>query len=59
MSSTQLKFGLFEDEDTISSPDVAAAVETLAKQEGAETRGAIFIRPEVVVNVGKNGGEKL
>lgn len=48
MSSTQLKFEVFENEFAVSSPDVTAAVEALAKQEGAETRGAIFTRPEVV-----------
>lgn len=48
MTSTQLKFELFEDEFGVSTPAVAAAVEALAKQEGAETRGAIFTRPEVV-----------
>lgn len=48
MSSTQLKFELFEDDFTANSPQIAAAVEALAKQEGAETRGAIFTRPEVV-----------
>lgn len=48
MTSSQLKFELFEDEFGVSSPKVAAAVEALAKQEGAETRGAIFTRPEIV-----------
>lgn len=48
MTLKQLKFDLFNDPSGISSPRVAAAVDTLATQGGIEARGAIFTRNEVV-----------
>ena len=47
-ASRQLNFDLFGGEGCVYSPMVAAAVEKLSSDEGAESRGAIFTRREVV-----------
>lgn len=44
----QLEFDLFKDSSGVSSPRVAAAVDTLATQGGTAARGAVFTRREVV-----------
>jgi len=48
LAPEQLKFDLFEESPGVSSPRVAAAIETLATKSGVEARGAVFTRPEVV-----------
>lgn len=42
------QLGLFEGSNAIASPKAAAAVEILATHAGAESRGAVFTRAEVV-----------
>jgi len=46
--SRQLNFDLFDETDVPHSSNVAAALEALATENGAEARGAIFTRAEVV-----------
>lgn len=46
--SRQLNFDLFSDFGGVPSPKVAAAIEQLSSAEGAESRGAVFTRTEVV-----------
>ena len=48
MTSRQLNFDLFSDFSGTPSPKVAAAIEQLSAAEGAESRGAVFTRTEVV-----------
>jgi hypothetical protein len=48
LPSTQLEFDLFSEPFGAFSPQVAAAVDTLATQGGIAARGAIFTRTEVV-----------
>lgn len=48
LASRQLEFGFLGEFDAISSPKIAAAVESLSKHGGVESRGAVFTRPEVV-----------
>jgi len=44
----QLNFDLFDDADAQHSPNVLAALEALAIENGTQARGAIFTRVEVV-----------
>lgn len=48
MEFRQLNFDLFSDTCGAYSPKVAAAIESLASEDGVEARGAIFTRVEVV-----------
>jgi hypothetical protein len=48
VTSRQLDFDLFSEFTGVHSPKVAAAIEKLSAAEGAESRGAIFTRTEIV-----------
>ncbi|TCO81533.1 TaqI restriction endonuclease [Plasticicumulans lactativorans] len=48
LGQKQLDFDLGDEWNGASSPTVVAAVEELASAAGAEARGAVFTRPEVV-----------
>lgn len=48
MKYKQLNFDLFDDVDVQPSPNVLAALEALASENGTQARGAIFTRIEVV-----------
>ncbi|MCX7111097.1 MAG: Eco57I restriction-modification methylase domain-containing protein [Proteobacteria bacterium] len=48
MLSKQLNYDLFSETFGTHTPKIAAAIETLATNNGAEARGAIFTRVEVV-----------
>lgn len=48
VTSRQLKFDLFDELSDPRSPNVVAAIEKLSIAEGAESRGAVFTRTEVV-----------
>lgn len=48
MKYRQFNFDLFDDADAQHSPSVLAALEALAIENGAQARGAIFTRVEVV-----------
>ncbi len=48
LTSRQLKFDLFDNSVCSYSPNVAAAIEKLSSAVGAESRGSIFTRTEVV-----------
>ncbi len=43
-----MSFDLYENLDILLSPQIAAAIKSLAESTGTESRGAVFTRPEVV-----------
>lgn len=48
MHSTQLHFAFYDSHEKEELAEIEVAIEALATASGAETRGAIFTRPEVV-----------
>lgn len=48
MEHRQLNFDLFDDADVQHSPNVLAALDALASENGTQARGAIFTRGEIV-----------